>query len=266
MKVLFFSLFIMTSAFAQDPSATLKAFDAKIYSLKTKGVKDFVVDIESSKLTKQMNDQQLFGKVEELIFRTYWTSQPERLAIEVIGLPDGFKEVKEELKMSMLQMMDNILPQTTEQRFAGYKFVQKGPGEITAQDSSGLAPIPSYTLKFDNQNALTEVVGHKPIGTLTVKPVYTKPSFAEGKLVLASQTTTSIENGQTLIVTKELEYDKAEGISVVSEVNISTEYKGPGKDARSVKSNESIEFKNYKINDGTAFKYFLGESKPATEQ
>lgn len=266
MKVLFFSLFVMSSAFAQDPSATLKAFDAKIYSLKNRGVKDFVVDIESSKLTKQMNDQQLFGKVEELIFRTYWTAQPERLAIEVIGLPDGFKEVKEELKISMLQMMDNILPQTMEQRFAGYKFIQKGPGEITAQDSTGLAPIPSFTLKLDDQKGLTEVIGHKPIGTLVVKPVYTKPSFSEGKLVLASQTTTSTENGQSMIVTKELEYDKAEGISVVSEVTISSEYKGPGKDARSVKSNESIEFKNYKINDGSAFKYFLGESKPAPEQ
>ena len=42
----------------------------------------------------------IFGKVNEVIFRTYWTANPERVAIEVIGLPEGFKEIKEELKLT----------------------------------------------------------------------------------------------------------------------------------------------------------------------
>lgn len=265
MKVLFFSLFMIASAFAQDPAAYLKSFDAKVYSLKTKGVTDFVVDIESSKLTKQINDQQLFGKVEELIFRTYWTAQPERLAIEIIGLPDGFKEVKEELKMAMLQMMDNILPQTTAQRFTGYKFVQSKSREILAQDTTGIAPIPSFVLKFDEQDKLVEVIGNKPIGTYVVKPVYEKPSFAEGRFVLTSQTTTSSENGQTLTVTKKLDYGKVQGISVVTEVDVTTEHRGLDKDARPVRFSENIEFKNYKINEGAALKYFLSESRSSNQ-
>lgn len=262
MKVLFFSFFVMASALAQDPATYLKNFDSKIYSLKTKGVKEFVVDIESSKLTKQMNDQQMFGKVEELIFRTYWTAEPERLAIEIIGLPDGFKEVKDELKVSMLQLMDNLLPQTTAQRFPGYKFTQPRAREILAQDTSGIAPIPSFTLRFDTQDRLTEVIGNKPIGTLVIKPVYEKQSFSEGKWVLMSQTTTSSESGQTLDVLKELSYGKHQGISVLSEVTVTTEHKGSGKNARAIKNSESVEFKNYKINEGAALKYFLAEGKP----
>lgn len=263
MKVLFFSLFMATSAFAQNPTAYLQAFDAKVYSLKTKGIKDFVVDIESSKLTKQINDLQTFGNVEELIFRTYWTAQPERLAIEVIGLPEGFKEVKEELKISMLQLIDNLLPQTMEKRFQGYQFTQVKPREYIAKDTSGLAPIPSFTLKFDDQDKLTEVVGNKPIGTFVVTPVYTKPGFADGKLVLTSQTSTSSEAGQTLVVTKELDYDKAQGITVLSEVTITTAHQPAGKDTKGVKVSDTVEFKNYKIDEGAAFKYFLGEAKPA---
>lgn len=266
MKVLFFSLFVMASAFAQDPSAYLKNFDAKIYSLKSKGVKEFVVDIESSKLTKQMNDQQMFGKVEELIFRTYWTAEPERLAIEIIGLPDGFKEVKDELKVSMLQVMDNLLPQTSAQRFAGYKFTQSRPKEILAQDTSGIAPIPSFTLTFDAQDRLVEVTGNKPIGALVIKPVYEKQSFSEGKWVLMSQTTTSSESGQTMSIVKELDYGKHQGISVLSEVTVTTEHKGSGKNAKAMKSSETVEFKNYKINEGAALKYFLAEGKAAPQK
>lgn len=264
MKALLCLVFLISTAYAQDPASYLKNFDARIYSLKSKGVNNFIVDIESSKLTKQMNDQQMFGKVEELIFRVYWTANPERLAIEVNGLPDGFREVKEDLKLSILSQIDNLLPQTTAQRFAGYKFVQGSkPKEIIAQDSSGVAPIPSFTLKFDEQDKLIEVVGHKPIGTMNVKPVYSKESFADGKLVLMEQTSVTQENGQSLTIRKELDYGKSQGIGVLTEVTVTTEQKAEGSNAKPITVRETLEFKNYKINDGEALKYFLGEAKEA---
>ena len=262
--VAFFLVLMSISCFAQDPNAYLKNFDNKIYSLKSKGVKDFVVDIESSKLTKQINDQQLFGKVEELLFRIYWTATPERLAIEVIGLPEGFKEVKEELKASIYGLLDNLIPQTSEQRFSGYKFSQgRKSREIVAKDSSGIAPVPSFSLKFDEQERLVEVVGNKPVGTFVVTPVYKKEPFSDGKWVLVSQTTLSSENGQSMTVKKELSYGKSQGVAVVSDVSISTEYKAVSANAKTVKFSENIEFKNYKINEGSALKYFLGEAKSA---
>lgn len=264
MKALLCFIFVISSAFAQDPAAYLKGFDGRIYSLKSKGVNNFIVDIESSKLTKQMNDQQMFGKVEELIFRVYWTSNPERLAIEVNGLPDGFREIKEELKLSILGQIDNLLPQPTAAKFAGYKFVQGSkPKEIQAQDTTGLAPIPSFTLKFDEQDKLTEVIGHKPIGTMNVKPVYSKESFADGKLVLMEQTSVTQENGQSITVRKELDYGKSQGIGVLTEVTVTTEQKSDTTNAKPTSVRETLEFKNYKINDGEALKYFLGDAKEA---
>lgn len=260
----FFLVLFSLNSFSQDPSAYLKKFDNKIYSLKNKGVKDFVVDIESSKLTKQINDQQLFGKVEELLFRIYWTAAPERLAIEVIGLPEGFKQVKEELKASIVGLLDNLIPQTTEQRFPGYKFSQGlKPREIVAKDTTGIAPVPSFSLKFDEQERLVEVIGNKPVGSFKVSPVYQKEPFADGKWVLVSQTSISSENGQTMTIKKELSYGKSQGIGVVSDVNVSTEYKSLNPANKPVRFSENIEFKNYKINEGAALKYFLGEAKSA---
>jgi hypothetical protein len=262
MRALLCFILLSTSAFAQDPAAYLKNFDAKVYSLKSKGVKDFVVDIESSKLTQEMNDQQQFGKIKELICRVYWTANPERLAMEIIGLPDGFKEIKEELKISMLVMMDNIIPQTTTQRFAGYKFKQ-GPKqrEITVTDSTGIAAIPSFVLKFDEQDKLIEVTGEKVIGTYVVAPVYKKESFSDGKWVLTEQVSKSSENGQSLTIKKEIEYGKVNGIGVVTEVSVKTEQKSEAPESKTFSQNETVTFKNYKINEGDALKYFLGESK-----
>lgn len=265
MKALALLTFLSFSAFAQDPNTYLKNFDAKVYSLKTKGVKDFVVDIQSDKLTKQLKDQQIFGKVDQVIFRTYWTLQPERLAIEVIGLPEGFREVKESLKASMLGVIDNLIPLSFAQRFPGYKFVQGANAkEFIAQDTTKIAAISSYTIKFDAQDNFVELVGNKPIGTLVIKPEYSKESFADGKWVLTEQTSVSSENGQTITVKKELDYGKAEGISVLEELEITTEQKVANK--KSAEVSETITFKNYKINTGDALKHFLGDQKEAPKK
>ena len=264
MKIFLCLLFLATSAFAQDPNAYLTNFDNKIYSLKSKGVTDFVVDIESPQITKQLNEQKLFGKVEEVIFRTYWTAKPERLAIEVVGLPEGFRELKEELKMGIMGVMDNLIPMTTAQRFNGYKFaVGKAPKEFIAEDTTGIAPIPRFILKFDEQDKLAEVNAVKNIGSMVIKPEYKKESFTDGKWVLDEQKTITAEQGQTLTVTKELDYGKTNGIGVLTEVEIETEHKITVPESKTIKSSEKIFFKNYKINTGDALKYFLGEAKTA---
>ncbi len=262
MKLIFILLsLISVNAWSQDPVAYLNAFDAKVYSLKTKGVKDFVVDIQSSKLTKQLNDQMIFGNVKEVIFRTYWTSNPERLAVEVMGLPEGFKEAKEELKLSIMSVMDSLIPMTNVQRLSGYKFSPgTKPKEFIAKDSTGIAGVQSFLLKFDGQDRLIEVEGNKPIGTLVIKPQYEKDSFSDGKWVLKSQSTTSSENGQTLTVKKDLIYGKSQGIAVLESVKNSTEQSSSAPGSKPLILEDTVEFKNYKINTGEAMSYFLGDS------
>lgn len=265
MKIL---LILMTltsfSSWAQDPVKYLNNFDSKVYSLKNKGVKDFVVDIRSSKLTKQLNEQKIFGTVKDVVFRTYWTAKPERLDIEVLGLPDGFKEVKDDLKNSVFSLIDNLLPPTTPQRFSGYKFVAGSkPKEIIAKDSTGVAAVQSFILRFDKEDKLVNVEGNKAVGSLNIFPKYEKESFSDGKLVLKTLTTTSSENGQTVNIKKELKYGTSQGMGVLNSVNIETEQKLAGSKAKPLISEETLTFKNYKINSGAAFKHFIGsEAKP----
>jgi hypothetical protein len=248
------------NALAQDVAGQLTALDNKVYSLKSKGVSDFVVDIQSSRLTKQVNDQMIFGKVEELIFRTYWTANPERLAIEIEGLPEGFKEVKEELKANILTVMENLIPLSTQMKFAGYKFSPgTKPKQFVAKDSTGIAAVPSYILTYDNEDKLVSVEGKKPVGTFIVNFKHDKESFADGKWVLASSTTVSEENGQILTTKKNLDYGKVQGIGVLEAVEIETEQKASNNEGKLLKFGEDVKFSNYKINTGAGLKYFLSE-------
>ncbi len=260
MKVTLIFLLLTSAAFAQNPESYLKIFDARIYSLKAKGVKDFVVDIESSQLSKQMKEEKLFGKTEEVIFRTYWTAEPERLAIEVIGLPEGFRELKDGLKAQISPLLDNLFPLPTAQRLVGYKLTLVKPREILATDTTGVAPVPSFTLKFDEQDKLVEVAGMRPVGTLVTTPVYDRPAFADGKIALVEQSTVTTDGGSTLKVKKELTYGKVDGIGVLEEVEVATEQLRDPK-ASMIKTTDTVTFKNYKINTGAALRYFLGEAK-----
>jgi hypothetical protein len=262
MKFIIFLFLLTNIVFAQDPSASLSEFDSRIYSLKSKGVSDFVVDIENSRLTKELNDQKIFGKVDELIFRTYWTSNPERVAIEIIGLPDGFKEVRDSLKQNVFQIFENLIPVSTANKFRGYKFIStKNIREILAQDTTGLAPIPSFLLKFNDDNKLVEVIGNRPIGTMVIRPTYEKTSFSDGKLVLVNQATTTSENGVDITLKRKLSYEKFQGITALSDVEVTSDQTI---NSKVVKTNEAFHFKNYKINEGYAVRYFLGESKSET--
>lgn len=250
------------SAFAADIGEYLKFFDSKVYSLKTKGVKDFTVEVASSRLTKQLNDLKSFGEIKNLKFKIYWTANPERLDIEVIGLPDGFQQLKDELKASILPLMDNLLPMTLTQRFPGYKFTSgKEKSTILATDSTGLAPIPSYSLQFDSQDRLIKIVGNRPLGTQEIDFTFEKKAFTDGKWALVSVVTETVDAGQTISVTRKLNYGTTQGIGTLSSVEITTEQVLSKEGAKPVAQSDQIEFYNYQINSGAAFKHFLSDSK-----
>lgn len=262
MKI-FFTLICLLSviAHAEDPKTYFTTFDSKVYSLKTKGMKDFVVDIENPGLKNRLNEQGTFGKVDKFFFRVFWTSSPERVGVEVMGLPEGFREVKDELKAGILLSLDYLLPLSVQDKFKGYKiFAGQSPKEFVAQDQSGVAPISGYVLKFDANDTLAEVVGKKHVGSFRMTNDWEKTGFSDGKWVIKEQVITTEENGSTVTSTKEFEYDEEQGIGVLEEVSVETVQKWEKADMKPVKIEEKLLFKNYKLNSGEALKYFLGDS------
>ncbi len=254
-------LFVTTLSFAQDSATYFSLYERKVYSLKNKGVRDFVVDVTSSRMTEQVNEQKIFGTVKKLIFRVHWTLAPERLAVDIVGLPEGFFEAKAELKAAFATVLDSLLPMTIAQRFPGYKITAgKIPKEFTATDPTGVAPIPTYTIKFDEQDRLSEIIGNKPVGSWNMVYAYEKKAFSEGRWVVGQVTVNTSDNGLTVKTSRKLNYGDAQGMGVLSEVVLTVEQSGD----KGFRNQDIIEFENYRINTGEGMRYFLGDA-PVSE-
>ncbi len=151
------------------------------------------------------------------------------------------------------------------QRFAGYKFsAGNKPKEFKATDTSGLAPIPSYLLRFDDQDKLVEIQANRIVGMSTMDLIYEKKTFSDGKWVLNSATNVSSENNQTITSTRKVDYGSSQGFGVVTAVTMTTEQKWAKPELKPVIQSDVIKFDDYKINTGEGFKHFQSEnSKPS---
>jgi hypothetical protein len=187
---------------------------------------------------------------------------PERIAIEVIGLPEGFKELKDELKAGIAPYLDELIARPIEVKFTGYNFSKSiSSREILASDTTGIAPTPSYVLKFDQEDKLVQIVGNKPVGSLVTNFFFERMKFTNGKWILGKEVTHISESGLVVKISKDFDYKTIDGIGIIHELKLTTERKSNLNTKDQVKISELIKFSNFKINEGLAMKYFLSVSK-----
>ncbi|MFA7614499.1 MAG: hypothetical protein WCY48_09710 [Candidatus Caldatribacteriota bacterium] len=236
----------------------LQNFDKKVYTPRVKAITDLVVDVENERITKQLNDQKIFGQVNKLVFRFYWTAQPERLAVEVVGLPEGFKEVKEELKSSVMAIFENVIPISLEKKFSSFNLTKKSQNIIEAKAKDNLSAVDSFQIVFDNSSNLSQITTNRAVGEMVTKFVYDKTSFSDGRLVLKSQETLIEEAGQKVSLNKEISYQITAGAGFPQVVSVRTRQSGS---KGNHEHREVFKFSNYMVNKGEALKFFLSESK-----
>ena len=211
-------LFISMSALAQDAAGLIRLADEKNYTPRAKGLRDLVVDLVSPQLTKQLNDQLIFGHVSEAIFRIYWTAEPERVDMDIVGLPAGFNEIKEELKASMIGKLETVIPLQLSKRLSAYKFRTEPakPGVVIASDSTNQMPITEFEMTFAKTGVIEKLVGKKPVGIVTTTYKYAQESWSDPRLVLVA-TVTKVEDGPRTIVTNtEISYLVTAGMGLPS--------------------------------------------------
>ncbi len=264
MKKLFYFIIILSlslNSFAQNSTQEIENFYKAVYSLKTKGIRDFVVDIKNNQLKDRLNNQKIFGKVDEVFFRLYWTAKPERLALEVLGLPDGFRELKDLLKSELTPYLEELVPMSFGEKFKDYDVkALEGSYLFELNDKTGLNAVPKFVFKFDNQKILSHILGKKPVGEINYNLSYEKRSFSQDKYVLVKSVTESKEAGVNIYIEKNFSYATLDGTGVLKRLEVESKTNVPGDKPTEIKSEESFDFKNYKINTGEALNYFLGEN------
>jgi hypothetical protein len=260
-----FCLMISLGVSAQDATTMLRLSEEKTYTPKQKGLTDLVVDIVNPQVTSQLNEQMIFGHLKEVSFRLYWTSSPERVAIEVMGLPEGFREIKEELKASTISRLESIISIPLEKKFQSYKFRTdpKKSKTVVATDPTGLQAIPEFEFIFDTENKLTKIIAKKPIGEQETNFEWQKTTWSEPRFHVVKSSTNSRNGAQTIETESSTSWQVISGIGLPSMVKTITSQKLNQKgQLRPVerKSEEVVYFKNYKVNQSEAMKWFLGNS------
>ncbi len=271
LRILFLMSILLCSfsAFSQDALSYLKKADDVSHNPKLRGLKDLVVDLVSPQMSKQLNDQKIFGNVREVTFRIYWTAQPERVAIEVIGLPEGFREIKEELKLAMVGRLENVIPIPLEKKLQGYQFKMnaKNPRTISAVDATYQRPIPEYELTFDTDGKLITMLAKKPVGLSTSFFSWSKTPWSDPRFYVTRVTSRNEEGPQLTETETDTTWTVITGIGVPSAVRtkIKQTLKQPGNAGKPIERSieETLVFKNYKLNAGEAMKWFLGHSTAA---
>ncbi len=250
-------------ASAQDPAAVLRASDERTYTPRVKGLKDVFFEMSSPEVTKQLNDQMVLGRVTDAVFRVYWTAQPERLDMDVKGLPAGFHEVKEELKASMASRFEHVVPVPLEKKFSSYQ-LRPVPGRtrfLIASDPKGLMPVPEFELEFDVEGRLQTSRAKKPVGTVVTRYTYGKFPWADSKGVLVKIEVVGEEGPLTTHSTVEITYETHAGIglpSMVKSVSRQT-LRPPGATSPVERSTQEVlHLKAYRVNVGEGMKWFLG--------
>lgn len=260
----FFLVFTLLafSALAQEPANIIRLSDEKSYTPRAKGLRDLVVDLVNPQLTKQLNDQMIFGHVSEAVFRIYWTAEPERVAMEILGLPAGFNEIKNELKASMIGRLETVIPIPLSKRLTAYKTRTdpRKPGVVIATDPNGQMAILEFELSFAKSGVLEKLVGKKPVGVVTTTYKYEQPSWSDPRLALVSMFTRAEEGPQLVESSSEISYLVTAGMGLPSVVKTTTKQTiKSANDGKPVErtTTETLFMKNYKVNTGAATKWFL---------
>ncbi|WP_127715274.1 hypothetical protein [Halobacteriovorax sp. HLS] len=256
--IVFISL-LCTSVTARE-IPEINEFDIRYYHPENFGLKDLVFEIRVSNLKETLNKRQNFGKMEDLYFKVYWMF-PGQYQIRVEGFPNGFQEVKYQLKQMIKNRLDFVIPLKLSPRVRGYAldyFNSPGVTAIKGKDRVGSSPVSEIQLKFKKNGMLEEFKTFSPTGVNSTVFDLTSKSWSNNKWVVNKMTTKLIQGVQISTIDNEFTYQTVEGFGFPKKVEISTTQEimvNNKTDSRTVKS--VIEFSNFEVNKGKAQKYMM---------
>jgi hypothetical protein len=251
-------VFLSFSSWAEDSKSQeiIKKFDVSYYHPQDKGLKELVVRVDVQNITKQLNEQLIFGKLKEVYFKMYWTF-PTNVDVEVIGLPDGFQEIKQEFKAMIAARMDLIVPQLLEKRFEGYEMKSqssKEGDEIIATDTTQTKMIHEFVAKFDKEGNLSSLIGRKPMATEESKLAYGKHPWSQNKWVVNTINVKMQDGSQTTIIDTQVDYTSIEGYGFPKAIKSKTKQSILNGNKKPIERtfDSEMTFSDFKVNSGEA--------------
>lgn len=262
MKVFFLiiSIFLSLNLRALE---IIENFDLRSYDPVRNGLKDFTCEIRLEGLTERLKSELVSLKLKnEVYYKLYWL-YPGKVDIVVQGLPNGFKELRNNLKNLVVNRVDYLVPQKLGTRLRSYKLTTQKIRSgvlIKGEDPTNTKAVNRIELIFDGDDRLKSYKSYSPLGFQESKFEYGKKSWSKNKWVLEGSEAKTIQGPQVTEINTKVKYGNKVGIGFPESIKINTtQYVvAPGKKERKQERTGTTElmFSNYKINSGEAQKYF----------
>tara|TARA_R110000868_G_scaffold97619_9_gene268617 strand:+ start:7539 stop:8369 length:831 start_codon:yes stop_codon:yes gene_type:complete len=259
-------LFLCLSVFdagANNDTDMIKRFDQNQYSPIKYGLKEVVFEARVSGLEESIKNRYALTKLNDLHFSVYWLS-PGRVEIEVIGLPPGFDTLKQELKRIIYERLEYVVPQDLSGRLRGYNFessrMKNSDVLLKGKDETHSKAISQINLVFAQDSSLKSMKTFSPSGSQTAVFKSEVKPWSHSKRVVTQVSVEGVTGIQKTIVETAISYVAKDGFGVPQSIKTNTKVEAmTNKDgAQHSTISSEILLSDYKINTGTAQKYFAG--------
>lgn len=248
---------------AQSKIDELEQYDLRAYSPINYGLKDLVFEARISNLQKLLEEQYNLKNLIDVYYKIYWIF-PGQYKIEVEGIPEGFVDLKLELRELIKDKLEFVVPMPFAAKIRGYELSYKSKSPkvlIEGVDRGQTREINRIEIEMDNNGKLLSLSGFGPRGMnrsefdLNIKP------WSHNKWVVDTfQTVTPFASGEVRVI-HEVSYESQAGIGLPSEIDVKTVQKvevpiEEGKtETKKMEMGSKIVFTKYEINTGKAQRY-----------
>ena len=257
--------------FAQ--SEIIEHSEIKKYTPVKHGLKDLIFRVDIPGLAESLNARKSLGTITEAYFNVFW-ALPGKFQVDVIGLPNGFYELKVQLRNLIVPHLKIIFPDKLSNTLRSYslsKHSSNGESSLKAIDKTGTKAINTIDMQFSKEGYLKNVKTYSPAGSQNTELLMSKKTWSHNKWVLMKSITSSEKGPQKVSSITEIDYEVVSGYGLPKEVKVISRIeliKGikPAKGYKPFVKEEKLFFSDFQVNTGKALKRFLVNKKEKNDK
>lgn len=251
-KLLFLVLFIFnTSVFA---NSYVEGFDVRSYSPVKKGLKDLYFEVRNNKLKTMVESSTGVKTNDEIYFKVFWKF-PDKIQVDIEGMPKGFFELENNLKKIALEVVDYVIPRSPKEVLKEFDFKEseKTNDSVTlvGTTKNSESRVSEVQLQFDKNSILKNMVTLSPYSRSETDFNMSTKKGSDNKYLTDSMETVITRGKVKLKLEKKFDYITQDGFTLPNKVQILMK---PVDKTKAVENSSEMTISNYKINEGLASK------------
>ena len=261
-----FSLLLFSQALAQAKIEEIEQYEIRSYDPQKNGLTDLVFEARIEKLTEILNKTQTYGKLIDVYYKIYWMA-PAQYKIEVIGLPKGFQEARDDLAELIKGKLEFVIPEKFSAKFKSYtlKSLPIADGKLVkAIDDSYTLAIPEMDIIFDTNGKLKTLETKASFAAIKTEFTQSPKTWSNNKLVMDKVVTVAKQPNMISTTTNTLEYTSVAGIGFPVKLNVKSVQEitipANGKEKEKKVKNETgsvVKFTMFEVNTGKAQRFIV---------